>query len=207
MNQATKRFSAGRLSRVSFAAALCVLYFSSPAVNAQTIFKPFSADQIQIVGNKTSTGKIYGTDKAFRVEVKQSGNKSVVIMRFDRNVMWMLIPDQKMYMEMRIPDTAELAALQAGAGAKTQRESLGSEQVGAYHCDKARVRVTYQGREYTNLEWAAKELSGFVVKRADEKGSWSTEYRNIQRGPQDPSLFEVPAGYQKMDMGGMGMPQ
>lgn len=54
---------------------------------------------------------------------------------------------------------------------------------------------------------AAKELDGFVVKRADEKGQWSTEYHNVRLSPQDPSLFEIPSGYQKMSMGGMRVPQ
>jgi len=46
--------------------------------------------------------------------------------------------------------------------------------------------VTYQGREYTNIEWAAKEVDGFVVKRANEKGQWSTEYHNVRLGPSGP---------------------
>jgi hypothetical protein len=43
-------------------------------------------------------------------------------------------------------------------------------------------------------------LGGFVVKKLDEKSREITEYKNIQLGPQDPSLFELPAGYKKMSM-------
>src|SRR5260370_17193476 len=92
-------------------------------------------------------------------------------------------------------------------GAKVDRTALGSEQVGAYLCDKSRVQVIYEGKQYTTIEWAAKELNGFVVKRQSEKGDWSTEYQNVQLGPQDPSLFEIPAGYQKLNLGGIRMPQ
>jgi len=60
-----------------------------------------------------------------------------------------------------------------------------------------------QGKTYNSLEWAAKELNGFVVKTADEKGSWSNEYQNIKLGPQDPSLFELPPDYKKLSLGGM----
>jgi hypothetical protein len=42
-----------------------------------------------------------------------------------------------------------------------------------------------------------------VVRRQDEKGVWSTEYQNIKLGPQDAALFELPAGYQKLNMGGL----
>jgi hypothetical protein len=88
-------------------------------------------------------------------------------------------------------------------GAKVEREALGSEDVGAYHCDKYRVKATYEGKIYTSIEWDAKELGGFPVKQADEKGKWSKEYQNVKLGEQDPALFQVPPGYQKIDLGGM----
>ncbi len=69
------------------------------------------------------------------------------------------------------------------------------------------MQTTYEGKTYTTIEWAARELNGFVVKRADEKGQWLTEYQNVRLGPQDPALFEIPSGYQKMTMGGMRAPQ
>ncbi len=90
---------------------------------------------------------------------------------------------------------------------KVERESLGSEKVGPYNCDKFQVRLTlrqpaggflprYKRNAYTRIEWAAKELGGFVVKGQDEGGE-TDEYQNIQLGPQDPSLFEIPKGYRK----------
>jgi len=78
-----------------------------------------------------------------------------------------------------------------------------AEQVGAYHCDKYRVQATLEGKVYTSLEWDAKELDGFPVKQAYEKGGWSQECQNVKLGPQDASLFEVPADYKKIDLGGL----
>jgi len=99
------------------------------------------------------------------------------------------MPDQKMYLEMPWASQAEWAA--STQGAQIKRESLGSEQAGGYHCDRSRVIVTYKGTTSTQLEWAAKHLNGFVVKRQNEKGTWSTEYQNVKLGPQDPSRFEL----------------
>ena len=185
-------------------AALCAMLFSSRDASAQAIFRPFSADQVHTMRKKTTTGKVYAIENAMRSEAEDKGKKSISIIRFDRKVMWVLMPDQKMYLEMPWGDPAEWAA--AVKGAQAQRESLGPEQVGAFHCEKSRVTATYKGITGTYLEWAAKELDGFVVKRQDEKGSWSTEYKNVQLGAQDPSLFELPAGYQKMSMGGFQKP-
>jgi len=135
----------------------------------------------------------------------EHGQKYISIMRYDRKVLWSLLPEQKMYFEMPIPAGAELAAGMKDMmkDVQVKRESLGSEQVGGYLCDKTRMTVTWQGITSTTIEWAAKELGGFVVKRQDEKLGEITEYKNIQIGPQDPSLFELPPGYTKMNMGGM----
>lgn len=161
----------------------------------------FSADQIHTMSNKTKTMKVHGTANAIRMEGEDKGKKSIVIMRFDQKVMWSLMPDQKMYVELPWASQAEWAAYLQGV--ESQRQSLGEEQVGAYHCEKTRVQVTLQGKVYTSLEWKARELNGFVVKTQDEKGQWSNEYQNVQLGPQDRSLFEVPADYKKLSLGGM----
>jgi hypothetical protein len=168
-------------------------------------FPPFSAEVINTFGKETHRGKIYTIEKAMRMEGEEQGQKGITIIRYDRKVMWILMPEQKMYMEMgNLGAGADWSRLE---GAKVQRESLGTEQVGPYHCDKSRVRVTYEGKVYTSIQWAAKELDGFVVKTQGEKGEWTTEYQNIRLGPQDPSLFEIPSGYQKMSMGGMQAPR
>lgn len=179
----------------------CALLVSGHSTGAQALLKPFSADQIHMAGKRTTTGKILATENAVRVESEAKGKKSINITRFDRNVIWVLMPEQKMYMEMPFQRIGEMAAAMKGATVK--RDALGPEQVGAYHCDKSLVETTYEGRVYVTIEWAAKELDGFVVKRADEKESWSTEYQNVQLGPQDPALFDIPAGYQKLSMGGL----
>jgi hypothetical protein len=201
MNGTTGKFGATPPRLILRMAILCAVLCSARGANAQAMLKPFSADQVHTMRNKTTTGKIYASENAVRTEGQEKGKSSTNIMRFDRKVMWILMPDQKMYLEMPWATQAEWAV--AADGAQVKRESLGSEQVGAYHCDKSRVTVTYKGTTSTQLEWAAKELDGFVVKRQDEKGMWSTEYQNVKLGPQDPSLFELPAGYQKLSMGGM----
>jgi len=189
---------------VCWAATFCALLLTSTGVYAQILFRPFSAEVINTIGKETHRGKVYAIEKAMRTEGDEKGQKGITIVRYDRKVMWILMPDQKMYMEMaNLGPGADWSKLE---GAKVQRESLGTEQVGPYHCDKSRVRVTYEGHMYTSIEWAAKELNGFIVKSQGEKGEWTTEYQNIRLGPQDPSLFEIPSGYHKLSMGSMQPP-
>jgi len=185
--------------------AFAMLLPGSLALKAQVALTPFSADEIHTSGKRTMQSKVYSSGNAFRVEMQMGGRSSVTIMRFDQQIYWVLMPDQKMYMEMPWRGLAEMASNMKGS--TVQKESLGFEQVGSYHCEKSRVHSTFNGKSYVTIEWAAKELNGFVVKKQDENATWTIEFQNIHLGPQDPTLFEIPAGYQKVAMPGMSTPQ
>lgn len=59
MNKQRKQFLYSQLHLVCGAAIFCTLSFTSMGANAQTLLRPFSADQIHTVGNKTTAGKVY----------------------------------------------------------------------------------------------------------------------------------------------------
>jgi hypothetical protein len=204
MNSEQKSSALAKLNQVWRTAAFGMLILCCVGTHAQTKVSPFSADQVKTTGKRTTTGKVYSNGKAVRIEAQDArGQQSITILRPDQKVVWVLTPASKTYMDMGGLGAASMELATSVEGAKMQRESLGGEQVGEYHCDKYRVQTTYEGKVYTSLEWDAKELGGFPVKQAGEKGEWSKEYQNVRLGPQDSSLFEIPAGYQKISLGGM----
>jgi hypothetical protein len=213
MNGKTKQSTVGFLGLAGRATIICAVLLSGYAVSAQMVSKPFSADKVVTKRGTTTTSKVYATSIATRTDGEQRGKKFIAITRWDRKVLWSIMPDQKMYVEMQIPVGPESAAamneLAKGMmkDAQVKKESLGSEQVEGFQCDKTRMTVTWQGITSTTTEWAAKELGGFVLKKQDDTTGELTEYKNIQLGPQDPSLFELPSGYQKMNIGGFQKPQ
>ena len=207
MNQKIKRALWGRLLLVCQFTVLCAVLVGSRAAGAQSPPRDFSADVIHSVGKKVTNEKVYSSEKAVRIEKEEKGKQSITIMRLDRKAVYVLMPAQKTYLDMGGLGEGSMEMASSMEGAKVEREPLGTEQVGAYHCDKYRVQTTYEGHVYTGLEWDAKELDGFPVKQADEKGKWSKEYQNVHLGPQDPSLFEIPADYKKMDLGGLFKPR
>ncbi len=186
------------------AAVICTILCSSLGAGAQFTNRSFSADKVVTSRGKTTTAKVYATPTASRTEGMQDGKKFIAIERFDRKVIWSLMPDQKLYLEMAMPDGAEAAAALKDTvkGVQAKHESLGSEQVDGFLCEKTRTTVTWEGITGTSTEWAAKELGGFVVKKQDDTSGEITAYKNIQLGPQDPSLFELPADYKKMSLSG-----
>ena len=185
-------------------AVICTVLCAGLYAGAQLTTQSFSADKVVTRRGQTTTAKVYATPAAFRTEGVQNGKKFIAIERFDRKVIWSLMPDQMLYVEVAMPDGAQAAAalMDLTKGVQAKNESLGSEQMDGFLCDKSRTTVTWGGITGSSTEWAAKELGGFVVKKQDDTSGEITEYKNIQLGPQDPSLFELPAAYRKMSLSG-----
>lgn len=164
--------------------------------------KPFSADMISTYQGQKHRMKVYSREKAFRMEMNEGGQSSVTILRYDRRLMWSIVPAQKMYMEMPLQPGRSMTEASNDPEAKVVREVLGTEKVGPYTCIKSRVQVTSQGQTFIGLQWAAQELDGFVVKMVDEKSGSTVEYENVKLGAPDAALFEPPVGYTRMQMPG-----
>ena len=199
-----------RMVRFSWFAAVLVL--GSLAV-AQTEF----SGEIVNDRHQGAPSKVYfGKDK-MRVESaagKDPSGAGAAIFDFSNQSMVVLMPERHMYMEMpsqmmekrgmynffRTGDVENACSdwlkLPANQGGSCQK--VGSETV------NGRNTVKYEG---TN----AKGESGFVwldpklrfPVKWEGKNQEGGELRNIQEGAQPASLFEIPAGYQKFDMGGM----
>jgi hypothetical protein len=181
-------------------AALVTLLFNPACASAGTSLPVFSANLTRVVNKVTSSGRIFTTLKAIRTETKagKTGQDTIVIVRLDLNQTDTLMSAGKVNIE--VPYGGEAGGTVAEFaqyldGATVQRKSLGVAQTGPYDCEKFLVQVSYEGRVYTSIDWAARELHGFVVRREGEQGEWSSQYSNIRLGPQDSALFEIPIDY------------
>lgn len=197
MHNVEKRPSFGAI--VSTVLLFALLLCCSRAF-AQSALRPFSATETRTAGKKTATRKIYATDHAVRIETNGDDNsqRSIAVVRLDLNQIDILSPARNTNIEMPYAGEAGAANAEFASylnGAEVQRESLGNDQVGEYLCEKSRVEVSYKGRVYVSVEWAAAKMNGFVIKRQGVDGEWSSELSNVQFGRQEPSLFEVPSGF------------
>ncbi|MCX5701813.1 MAG: DUF4412 domain-containing protein [Candidatus Omnitrophica bacterium] len=157
----------------------------------------FSAEMITRAGDKTQNSKVYVSDKKMRNDM--AGN--IMILRLDKNVMWMIVPSDKMCMEQSL-DTKMIPKTSKSIEGEVERVSLGKEMVSGTQAEK--FKVTYQGpnQQQTMFQWLT--VSGFPIKMEAIDGSWGVEYRNISLGPQADSLFEIPEGFQKVSMPSFG---
>lgn len=160
----------------------------------------FSADTVMNAGGQVMQGRIYVSGQKSRMETAVS----VVIVRPDLNLIWMVMPEQKMYMEQPLdPERVPLTSREMPG--ETSRVIMGMESVDGVQAEKAQITYNHNGQSNSMYQWNAPGIP-IPVKMSALDGSWSTEYRNIQVGAQPAVIFEPPQTYQKMqmpDIGGM----
>ena len=159
----------------------------------------FSADMVSSAHGQTTTSKVFAKDQKFRMEPK--GQPMYSIVRGDKHVVWMVMPDQMSYMEMQANPSQQLKVEEKVQG-EVSRKLIGSEKIDGHPARKYEVTYGEGGKTEKMYQWMATDIK-FPVKMAAVDGNWAIEYRNIKMGTQPASLFEVPFGYNKMALPSM----
>lgn len=183
--------------------ASSLLGFAMPASAAGQSTAEYSADSYMETSDGVMEGTVNVAPGKERREYLMDGEKSLMIMRHDKKVTWMLRPEEKMYMEMSLGKGGRKDDL---SGYKIDQTTVGPETVNGIKTTKSKVIMTRDnGDKFGGFWWTSKE--GIVVKMdtiSVTKGSkdrLKIELKNLKIGKQDPSLFEIPAGYSSMAMG------
>ncbi len=177
---------------------------------------PFSADmQISSMkagpANHDMSGKVYVDQQAMRMDMNGEGpREAIIITTFATKTVDILMPQQHMYMEhkaddnamRRGPNTSDVHPYDpknpCASDPNTTCKDLGSETVNGRSTEH--WQMTHKDGNVSDV-WIDDSLH-FPIKSVSGGTTW--QLTNIKEGPQDASLFQIPAGYQKMDMGGMG---
>lgn len=175
----------------------------------------FSGEIVDNQKGDAPQAKIYSGKDKMRFESATADPKAggAVIVNLATHTSTVLMPQRQMYMEMppqmagqrmnytlfRVGDMdnacSEWLAQPRNKGGTCKK--VGNETV------NGRSTVKYEGTNAngdTGTVWIDPKLR-FPVKWQGKNNSW--ELRNIQEGSQPASLFEVPEGYTKFDMGTM----
>jgi hypothetical protein len=187
-------------TRFSLPIVLCAAALAGNA-DADTLPVPtveYSADRTIVSEAGTFDGKVYFTKDKERVETNMQGTQSVMILRRDQQLGWMLMPAQRMYQKL------DLARAQQQSGSQSA-DSVTIEQVGA---------ESIEGRDATKYKMLMKDGSGggfiwiteegipvkmdFLGKNGRDKTRMTVTLTKLTIGTQDPALFEPPADYKAM---------
>ncbi len=143
----------------------------------------------------------------FRMEIREQGQHVVVLAFWDEEVSYSLMMNERMYMEVPAEETGGGPSEFEGkpCDGYDSAEKMGSETVNGRATEKWRCTGELDpepgraGVDATN--WFDPQL-GFPVREAKDDGE-VFELRDITVARQDPSLFEIPPGFQKLDMDAM----
>jgi len=181
-----------------FAVILFVLLFSGVAFALE-----FSADTITTMKGMKTKGKMYFKPDKFRVDMEVP-MQMIMITRIDKKVVWSIIPEEKIYMEMPF-DLKKKPMVDEKIDGEVERKYLGDETIDGHPTKKYLVTFKVNGQTEQIYQWWATDIK-LAIKSAAVDGSWVHEFKNVKTGPQPENLFELPAGYKKMEMpAGMGV--
>ena len=159
----------------------------------------FSADMILDEAGTLSQGTLYVQDGRYRMELEEDNRPIAVLVDPDQGMTHLVIPDEKAYME--IPNTSARSLMNnpfeafRTATDTYEHHSAGTETVAGRTCRK--ILVTQDGKKLMT-GWVSEEFV-FPMKIELHVGeSRTVELQNIQEGPQDDALFQVPDGFTRM---------
>lgn len=161
----------------------------------------YSAVIVSKMGPMRSTSRMYFAGKKWRMETEQAGMKSAMIVREDKNVIWVLMPN-KTYMEEKL-SPEYVRGIATKMPGEMKREKIGKETVNGIPCTKYKItyKATKTSQPQEMYQWISTDM--IPIKSAAIDGSWYTEIKSIKRGKQPSSLFDLPKGYKKFKMPGM----
>jgi hypothetical protein len=196
-------------------AVLLLIQLGSAQIPSLT---PFSAD-IEISstlgdrGPRDVEGKIFLTNGHMRMNFASAGRESAVITDFATKTVDILMPQQQMYMEHKAGDmpgrgpgsmTRDLKAYDPSNPCANQPDltckKIAVEDVSGRTCDH--WEITDKQGQISNI-WIDQKLH-FPIKTVSQNSTILLS--NINEAEPDASLFQIPDGYRKMDMGGMMPP-
>ena len=170
----------------------------------------YSADTLMETAEVSMKGHVNYTPTRERREMVtgSGGDKMIMITRHDKKVAWTLMPADKMYMEMSLTQ-ASAQSKDDTSKYKIEQTVVGPETLNGVNTTKSKIIMTGpKGEKMGGFMWVTKDnivvkMDAIAIDKKD-KHRFKTELTDLKVGKQDPKLFEVPAGYEKMSMPSFG---
>lgn len=162
----------------------------------------YSADVVVGQGEQARPGKLWRTPKALRLETTEGGRAQTVIVRIDRNIALLLVPEMRMAVET---DLAGLSLSQAlfGANDRLKSKSMGPDTIEGTRTTRWQVETSdpkagwFRGFVWSTDRGVVMKIEGEGEHRG-KRGYVHLLFRNVKIGTQDVALFEPPAEFRRM---------
>ena len=173
---------------------------------------------------KTNTMDYYVMGDKIRFDADMEGHNGQIIMNTGTKQFMIIMPEQKMYMVMPVPEKEMSSKNHEGMGKNADFSNTGeTKEILGYTAEK----WIYKDEDKQGEAWLTKGIGTFKLlsnpmQNADkpqwqrelegggyfpllvsENGKTVFEVTNIEKKSLDKSMFEPPAGFQKMDIPNM----
>lgn len=198
------------LVRLLAAFFVCLIWTASSwAANVLDLKTEYSATSTIGTGTDARHGLLWRTPDALRHETVEAGRPQIVIARLDRKLAWLLLPDQKLAVEMGLDAVGLPPEILTGVGVR--QTPVGQETVAGRRTTKVRIQREAEGGgpRIDGYVWTTGE--GIIMKLAGatelegRRGALDMSFGNVRVGRQDPALFELPQGYRRLALKGMNL--
>jgi hypothetical protein len=177
---------------------------------------PFTGDiAIKNKEGKDLNGKLYFSGSKMRMDMNSGGRDAVMIYDIASKTSYMIMPQQKMYMEMKagqmarnLPKISDLKSYDPDHPC-AQQENMTCEKIGSETIDgRSTDHWTFKDDKDGSVMHAWIDRKIHYPIRTTTPDS-QMDISNIQEGEPSASLFEIPSDYRKFDMGAFagGHPQ
>lgn len=151
--------------------------------------------------SEISESKYYKDGDKLRFESKRAGLNMIHISRKDKNLVWVINPDNKTYAEQPYSEAKIRVSEIYMPG---RRVKLGEETIDGHPCIKYEFTPTNQP-EVKTLEWQAKDLRNFPIRMEgyfkDPRGKVTKsikQFKDISFNKPADDLFELPKDYKRV---------
>ncbi len=163
--------------------------------------KHYSADITVVTSSgMTVQSKTYVDGDKMRGDVVLNGMQMSVIVRKDKQKVYEVLDAQKMVMETTYDPNSSMGHTAGSFGPEGTFKLIGPDTVDGVVCTK--YTVTSDKTKQVFHFWLD-PVRKIPVQMAAVDGSLTVKWKNFAAGPQDPALFEPPAGYQVTSLSGI----
>lgn len=194
--------------RITFWLIFTVFFAFAPSI----ALADFVADQYMTISEgemgerqRIIPSKVYSQGKKLRMEMNMGGRNAISISRGDKTppVFWMLMPDQKMYMETAGGAEAINPFSSKAGGMKIEKTFVSKEPVAGHPTNKFKLSWTdKEGNKRSGFAWEAIDLNNAPIRQEfrHKDEHILVQLANIEVKKLDITLFEVPSDYKKISV-------
>jgi len=180
-----------------------VLVLSGLSMNS---FAQFTGDMVFKADGQERQFKVYSAEAGYRYDFDESGSKGAIIVEAGSKDVIVLMPDQKMAMRNPAGSAMSMNSDPLQAFEKYEDEGTlkeeGEETINGILCTKSTLWSKKNPGQKMYTIWVSEEYK-FPMKMIDHtEGSEGSgmEMKNVEHWTPDKSKFEIPRGYQMMEM-------